>query len=562
MIDGGYLLTNAHVVHGFDQVRVVFPDGSEFLEVPVKNSDDLIDLAVLGPIDTDLSALNLRGREDLAIGSEVLLVGYPAESEEFPQPTITRGILSRIRQWEAIGMTYFQTDAALTGGQSGGALVSELGEIIGLSGLRFSDVGFGLVASAADLSPLVDNLVKGQDISVLGPRPLPSKGGAQEHLLTLSNAWDSRRFIIDAPVGSTVELELDGVADAFLAAIDPFGVNVFFADSGFTGKESGSVTIETQGQYIAVVGFSTIGLDENFTLKGNAGLVPDGDPDDGVVLSVGDTVTGNIDTLGDGDYFLLKLDEGQTVEIRVESLNIDTFLIIDFPGSRIDQIVSDDDSGVGILGTDAAITYRAIQSSSDDPAGTHYLVVGDAIGINTGGYFISVTEAPLTANPVIIPPSYETVESPLGLMIVWESGEQRYTVQVPSDWTEGLVDPAFAAFFATGPTGSTVTIVVEDTRILGSAKLDLSGYLDLLDDVVFTAVPGTEVVSRERVLTGQGETAELIELSLLSGLITGFRYVYVGEDGWAFNITYAAESDNQQQISDLITYSTNSFVVN
>ena len=179
LIDGGYSLTNSHVVHGFDQARVVFSDGSQFLEVPVKNSDDLFHLPILGPIDTNIDALPLHDREDLAIGSEVYLIGYPAEVEEFPQPTITRGILSRVREWKAIEMTYFQTDAAITGGQSGGALVSPMGEIIGISGLRFTDAGFGLVASAADLSPLVDNLVSGNDVSPLGFRPLPTENGAR-----------------------------------------------------------------------------------------------------------------------------------------------------------------------------------------------------------------------------------------------------------------------------------------------------------------------------------------------------------------------------------------------
>ena len=71
----------------------------------------------------------------------MLLIGYPAEFGEFPQPTITWGILSRYREWEQIGITYFQTDAAIAGGQSGGVLLSESGEVIGISGLRFSESG-------------------------------------------------------------------------------------------------------------------------------------------------------------------------------------------------------------------------------------------------------------------------------------------------------------------------------------------------------------------------------------------------------------------------------------
>ena len=45
-------MANAQVVWPFESVRVVFPDGSEFLEVPVKGLDVVADLAVIGPIDT------------------------------------------------------------------------------------------------------------------------------------------------------------------------------------------------------------------------------------------------------------------------------------------------------------------------------------------------------------------------------------------------------------------------------------------------------------------------------------------------------------------------------
>ena len=188
LIDGGYVVTNAHVVWPFDEARVVFPDGSEFLDAPVANWDLLGDLAILGPLDTSIGPLDLVGGEDLAIGSDVFLVGYPGEAEEFPQPTISGGLISRLREWEAIGMTYLQTDAALAGGQSGGVLVSEDGDVIGISGLFFADA-FALVASASDVLPRVQRLISGEDVSGLGDRRVPDSGGALEHELTLNNEW-------------------------------------------------------------------------------------------------------------------------------------------------------------------------------------------------------------------------------------------------------------------------------------------------------------------------------------------------------------------------------------
>ncbi len=52
----------------------------------------------------------------MPIASELFLVGYPAEFEQNPQPTISRGVLSRVRSWDALDITYLQTDAAIAGG--------------------------------------------------------------------------------------------------------------------------------------------------------------------------------------------------------------------------------------------------------------------------------------------------------------------------------------------------------------------------------------------------------------------------------------------------------------
>ena len=165
LIEGGYVVTNYHVVWPYEAVWVVFPDGTELENVPVAGWDPMADLAVLGPVRVSAPPLELRNGEDMVIGSELFLVGYPAEVDLFPQPSITRGILSRFREWDRLGMTYLQTDAAIAGGQSGGALVNSKGEVIGISGLSFSEAGFGMVASSADVVPIVEQLIQGLDSS-------------------------------------------------------------------------------------------------------------------------------------------------------------------------------------------------------------------------------------------------------------------------------------------------------------------------------------------------------------------------------------------------------------
>ena len=196
LIEGGYVITITMWSGLMKQSGVVFPDGTELENVPVAGWDPMADLAVLGPVRVSAPPLELRNGEDMAIGSELFLVGYPAEVDLFPQPSITRGILSRFREWDRLGMTYFQTDAAVAGGQSGGAMVNSKGEIIGISGLTFSEAGFGMVASSADVAPIVGQLIQGQDPSGLGDRRLPAGRGSFEFDIALLNYWDTRTFVL------------------------------------------------------------------------------------------------------------------------------------------------------------------------------------------------------------------------------------------------------------------------------------------------------------------------------------------------------------------------------
>ena len=237
LIEGNYVLTNAHVVWPYHAARVVFPDGSAFDQVPLKGWDLLADVALLGPINASVKPLALLDGEDLPIGSDVYLIGYPGEVDAYPQPAIARGILSRLRQWEPAAVTYFQIDASVAGGQSGGALISDTGDVIGISGFKISEGQFALVASAADLLPRIRQLLAGEAPSSLGDRRLPLEGGALRHVLTSENYWDA--YIVNEPAGSAIEVALSGADDARFRIFDSFG-------NEFTYTETASFDFVTQ----------------------------------------------------------------------------------------------------------------------------------------------------------------------------------------------------------------------------------------------------------------------------------------------------------------------------
>jgi len=136
----GVIVTNAHVVKGADELKIVLNDRREF-EAKVVAQDEEIDVAVL-QIDTKgerLPALQVSAKEDnLEIGDIVLAIGNPFGVGQ----TVTSGIVSALGRTNVTDVSSFiQTDAAVNPGNSGGALVNLSGELVGVNTAIFSRSG-------------------------------------------------------------------------------------------------------------------------------------------------------------------------------------------------------------------------------------------------------------------------------------------------------------------------------------------------------------------------------------------------------------------------------------
>ena len=555
LIDGGYVLTNAHVLWPFSHARVVFPDGSEFKEAPVLSWDLLSDIAVLGPLETTIERMALQDGEDLPTGSEVFLIGYPGENESFPQPTISRGIVSRMRQWETIGITYFQTDAAIAGGQSGGVLVSEDGEVIGISGLLFTDA-FGIVASAADIAPRVAALIAGEDVPGLVVPRVPLEGGELRHDLNLQNTWHARAFVINEPAGTEIAIELDGENDGAFSIVDLTGGFLLDVDGGFSGAESGSAATKLEAPYFLLVAQVTEAPGD-FKLTSNRPLIPLEDLDDGTVIAVGDTVYGSTDHPIDFDYFPIRLTAGDTIEVVVESATIDSFVFVDFPGDPSAETAFDDNSGEGLFGENARLTYRASHT------GEHLIIVSDAPLSVVGGYVLTVTQAaegalPVspTPTPTPTPATATTVDSPFGPMAIYESALHSFSIQYPADWAAqppGPISDIAASFF--GTQGEILTIGEQDLAALGLGESTLSQYAEVVVSLTSASLRGFQLVSRQQMETTGGLQVEVVEFTAFGGGVGSTMLIYLHEGKIGFNAVYAALSARHQALKDLIAYS-------
>ena len=135
IVDKGIILTNLHVVGGFDRIRVTFADGLESDAVVIGTAPEH-DLAVLQAttIPDDLAAATMRSTQDLAMGDRVVAVGFPFGIG----PSVSAGVVSGLRreyrspEGKRLLTNLIQFDAAVNRGNSGGPLVTADGEVVGI----------------------------------------------------------------------------------------------------------------------------------------------------------------------------------------------------------------------------------------------------------------------------------------------------------------------------------------------------------------------------------------------------------------------------------------------
>jgi len=136
----GYILTNHHVINGASTIQVDLNDGRT-LTAKVVGEDEPSDLALLKVEAESLPALALGNSDAVQVGDVVLAIGNPLGIGQ----TVTMGIVSAKGRATGVGdgsyEDFLQTDAAINQGNSGGALVSMNGELVGINSQMLSTSG-------------------------------------------------------------------------------------------------------------------------------------------------------------------------------------------------------------------------------------------------------------------------------------------------------------------------------------------------------------------------------------------------------------------------------------
>jgi len=223
----GLILTNAHVVHGAQQVIVKLIDRREF-QAKVLGSDPKTDVAVLKIDAKGLTPVPLGSAQDLKVGEWVLAIGSPFGFES----SVTAGVVSaKKRALPDDGyVPIIQTDVAVNPGNSGGPLFNARGEVVGINSQIFSRTG-GY-----------------QGLSFAIPIEVATK--VKEQIVATGHAQHARLGVSIQEVNQTLadSFKLDRPEGALVSSVEPGSP----ADKA--GLKSGDVILKVDGTRIVSSG--------------------------------------------------------------------------------------------------------------------------------------------------------------------------------------------------------------------------------------------------------------------------------------------------------------------
>lgn len=171
--EGGYVLTNNHVIEDGTAFQILMPDGDK-VDATLVGADSAMDLAVLKVSDQadKLVPVTIGASESLPVGSTVIAIGNPGG--EILANTVTRGIISALERSSVSSnnttrnVNYIQHDAPISSGNSGGGLFDYQGNLIGINTLKYggsyyssgSFEGLGFAIPIETAYPIAQQLIE------------------------------------------------------------------------------------------------------------------------------------------------------------------------------------------------------------------------------------------------------------------------------------------------------------------------------------------------------------------------------------------------------------------
>ena len=218
----GYIVTNNHVISGAKEIIVSLSDGRS-LKGKLVGKDELTDLAVVKVDADDLPTAVFGDSDHVVVGEPAIAIGNPMGLEF--QGSVTAGVISALNRTLDVSdrrVKLLQTDAAISPGNSGGALVNADGEVIGINSAKVAASGvegMGFSIPINTVQTVINEIIdKGYvarpylGVSVFDPTTAARYG----YQLNIDKGVYIFRLILDGPCGKAgfqrgdIILEING----------------------------------------------------------------------------------------------------------------------------------------------------------------------------------------------------------------------------------------------------------------------------------------------------------------------------------------------------------------
>ncbi len=283
--EGGYILTNNHVIDEGESYQIQWLDGT-IMDAELVGADDGTDIAILQfnePAPDDATPVPLGDSDALQIGELAIVIGNPGSGDEVLFGTVTAGIISGLEREGVTAQGSFtrpvstiQVDASINTGNSGGALLNAQGELVGIPTIKmtasyttiYEGLGFCIPINTA--KDIIDQLIENGEVvrprlgvtvtTVDGPdEPMRNYAPAGVQVVTVEEGSPAEAAGLQA---YDIITEINGERiysnDELIAVIDQFSagdtveltVCRYYNENGTALAEYEELTVEVELQII------------------------------------------------------------------------------------------------------------------------------------------------------------------------------------------------------------------------------------------------------------------------------------------------------------------------
>lgn len=240
--EDGIIATNYHVCNDAVGGRVKLSNGDIYDDVSITDSDERKDILILKIKAIKLPVMRMADSNALKVGSTVYAIGSPKGLEG----TLSSGIISSLRSGDDFGMTGFrviQFTAPVSSGSSGGALIDDSGNLVGLTTATRSDsqniniaIPVNYVAALVNNSGTVKTLAKMSAVDPSEHKTTATTGTIADIAGTYIGSWASNNYDVSGTLVMTVAVA-NGVAD----------ITAVFTGSEYLNQDSLNATFTLMG---------------------------------------------------------------------------------------------------------------------------------------------------------------------------------------------------------------------------------------------------------------------------------------------------------------------------